>query len=329
MKTMNAVTFSQPGDFSVMHLEHMPVPHCNDDEVLIRVMAAGVNRPDVLQRRGLYPPPKGASPLLGLEVAGEVVACGAGVTQWNSGDLVCALCNGGGYAEYVNVPAGQCLPVPSGLSPLEAASLPETFFTVWSNVVDRGQLKAGESLLVHGGSSGIGITAIQLASALGAKVFTTAGSREKCEACLELGADHAINYREQDFVTEIETLTAGAGVDVILDMVGGDYIEKNIRCAANDGRIINIAYLRGPRAEVNFMPIMLKRLTLTGSTLRPQSLEYKTSIANALKQQVWPLIESGTIKPVIDSQFTLQQAGAAHQRMESSQHIGKIMLTPA
>lgn len=328
MKTMNAVTFSQPGDFSVMHLEHMPVPHCNDDEVLIRVMAAGVNRPDVLQRRGLYPPPKGASPLLGLEVAGEVVACGAGVTQWKDGDLVCALCNGGGYAEYVNVPAGQCLPVPSGLSPLEAASLPETFFTVWSNVVDRGQLKAGESLLVHGGSSGIGITAIQLASALGAKVFTTAGSREKCDACLELGADHAINYREQDFVTEIETLTAGAGVDVILDMVGGDYIEKNIRCAANDGRIINIAYLRGPRAEVNFMPIMLKRLTLTGSTLRPQSLEYKTSIANALKQQVWPLIESGTIKPVIDSQFTLQQAGAAHQRMESSQHIGKIMLTP-
>lgn len=327
MKMMNLVTLQEAGDAGVLKLDRGAIPKPGLDEVLIRVAAAGVNRPDILQRQGLYPPPDGASPILGLEVAGEVVAVGAAVQHWAPGDRVCALCNGGGYAEYVTVPAGQCLPIPRGLSLVEAASLPETFFTVWSNVFERGRLQAGERFLVHGGTSGIGVTAIQLAAAMGATVFATAGSAEKCQACLALGASHALNYRDTDFVDAVNTLTEGAGIDVILDMVGGDYIARNIRAAAVDGRIVNIAFLNGAKAEVNFMPVMLKRLTLTGSTLRPRDSDFKAAIAAQLLQHAWPLLAEGRIKPVIDSQFPLAAVADAHRRMESQQHIGKIVLT--
>ncbi|WP_082859412.1 NAD(P)H-quinone oxidoreductase [Microbulbifer sp. Q7] len=304
----------------------IPVP--GDGEVLIRIAAAGVNRPDIVQRAGFYPPPAGASPVLGLEVAGEVVAVGPGVQRWNVGDRVCALTNGGGYAEYALAPEGQCLPVPSGLTDTEAAALPETFFTVWSNLVQRAELRAGEVLLVHGGSSGIGTSAIQIAANLGARVFATAGSAEKCAACERLGAERAINYREQDFVEEIQAATEGRGADVILDMVGGDYVNRNIQCAARDGRIINIAFLAGAKVEVNMLPVMLKRLTLTGSTLRPQSLAMKAAIARELESQIWPLIEGGKIRPQLAATFALQDVADAHRLMESGRHIGKIVLTP-
>ena len=323
---MKYIHFQNPGDADVLQLSDMPAPTPTAGDVLIRVAAAGVNRPDILQRQGMYPAPRGASPVLGLEVAGEIVACGEGVTQWAVGDTVCALVNGGGYAEYALAPEAQCLPIPASLSLQEAAAIPETFFTVWHNLFQRARLKEGEILLVHGGSSGIGTTAIQLAHAKGIQVFATAGSEEKCTACEQLGASKAINYRDADFVDDIKQLTNGRGVDVILDMVGGDYIQRNIAAAAHDGRIVNIAYLKGSKATVDFMPVMLKRLTLTGSTLRAQSLAVKDTIARELFEFVWPLIESNNIKPVIAANFPLAQAAAAHRLMESSQHIGKIVL---
>ncbi len=326
---MKYIEIGEFGAADVLRLQEAEAPEHGDDELLIKVAAAGVNRPDIVQRRGAYPPPPGASPILGLEVAGEVVAVGNSVRGWRRGDKVCALTNGGGYAERVAVPACQCLPVPVGLSLQDAAAVPETFFTVWSNVFDRGNLKTGESLLVHGGSSGIGTAAIQMAAARGARVFTTAGSEEKCQACRELGAEIAVNYREEDFVAVLTQATGKQGVDVILDMVGGDYISRNVALAAMDGRIINIAYLQGATAEVNFLPIMLKRLTLTGSTLRPQSPATKAAIAENLRRHIWPLIEAGKIKPVIARRFPLAEAAAAHRFMESGRHIGKIVLTVA
>ncbi|TNE37690.1 MAG: NAD(P)H-quinone oxidoreductase, partial [Alphaproteobacteria bacterium] len=296
-------------------------------DVLVKVAAAGVNRPDVVQRMGLYPPPPGAPDTPGLEVSGTVVALGEDVTQLKLGDEICALVPGGGYAEYCLVQAPLALPVPKGLSLEDAAGLPETFFTVWTNVFDRGRLQPGESLLIHGGSSGIGTTAIQIASALGATVYATAGNADKCKTCQELGAKRAINYREEDFEAVLKEETGGKGVNVILDMVGGDYIAKNISSLAMDGRLVNIAFLNGPVAEVNFMPVMLKRLTLTGSTLRPQSIEQKAAIAQSLKTRVWPLLEAGKIRPIIDSRFPLAEAAKAHTLMEASTHIGKIILT--
>lgn len=323
MRYIDTPNFGGP---EVMQLAEGEKPTPKANEVLIKVSAAGVNRPDVIQRLGFYPAPKDASPILGLEVAGEIVELGEDVQNWQVGDKVCALTNGGGYAEYVNVPAGQCLPIPEGLSMIEAAALPETFFTVWTNVFDRAGLSAGESFLIHGGSSGIGTTAIQLAKARGATVYTTAGNDEKCKVCSELGADVAINYKENDFQEVLKEKTAGQGINVILDMVGGDYIEKNIQLAALEGRIVNIAYLQGSIASVNFMPIMLKRLNVTGSTLRPQSAEAKSQIAQDLLDEVWPLIENKTIKPVIAQVFPLEQVSEAHALMESNAHIGKIIL---
>lgn len=323
---MNYIHFQHPGDAEVLQLLEMPTPTPSTGEVLIRVAAAGVNRPDVLQRQGLYPAPADASPVLGLEVAGEIVACGEGVTQWRVGDKVCALVNGGGYAEFACAPETQCLPIPASLTLVEAATLPETFFTVWHNLFQRARLMEGETLLVHGGSSGIGTTAIQLAAAKGIQVFATAGSAEKCAACEQLGARKAINYRAVDFVDAIKQLTHGIGVDVILDMVGGDYIQRNISAAARDGRIVNIAFLNGSKVTVDFMPVMLKRLTLTGSTLRAQSAAVKDTIARELQTHVWPMIEQQKIKPIIAARFPLAQAAAAHRLMESSQHIGKIVL---
>ena len=304
----------------------MPTPAPGAGEVLIKVAAAGVNRPDVLQRIGAYPPPPGASEIPGLEVAGEVVALGEGASLWKTGDKVCALVAGGGYAEYCSVHETNALPVPDGLTMAEAAGVPETFFTVWTNVFERGALKPGESLLVHGGSSGIGTTAIQIASQLGSTVYTTAGSADKCAACEELGAERAINYREEDFVEVLKQATGKKGIDVILDMVGGDYIQRNIKAAARDGRIVNIAYLNGSKAEVDFMMVMLKRLTLTGSTLRIRSPAEKAAIADALRKTVWPLIEAGKVKPQLFKTFPLAQADKAHALMETSTHIGKIVL---
>jgi putative PIG3 family NAD(P)H quinone oxidoreductase len=312
------------------------LPPLKSGEVLIRIAAAGVNRPDVVQRQGLYPAPPGASDLPGLEVAGHVVALDPEVSAangttatgpWRVGDAVCALVNGGGYAEYVAVPGAQCLPVPSGLGMAEAAALPETCFTVWSNVSDRAAPKPGESLLVHGGSSGIGTTAIQIARALGARVIVTAGSKEKCDACVALGADRAVNYREEDFVEAAKAFTNGKGVDVVLDMVGGDYVAKNISALAQDGRLVFIAFLKGAKMEVNLMPVMMKRLTVTGSTLRARTDAAKAAIAAALRAKVWPLIDSGVVKPVIHTTFPLAEAAEAHRLMESSEHIGKIVLT--
>ncbi|MBT7890336.1 MAG: NAD(P)H-quinone oxidoreductase [Deltaproteobacteria bacterium] len=320
---MNVV---EPGAPEALKLQEMDAPTPLAGEVLIKVAAAGVNRPDVLQRMGLYPPPKGASPTLGLEVAGEICSVGDGVDQKLSGQKVCALTNGGGYAEYVSVPVEQCLPVPAGLSLTEAAALPETCFTVWTNVFDRAGLQPGESLLVHGGSSGIGTTAIQLANALGSRVFATAGSDEKCQACAKLGAEIAVNYRTQDYLEVLSAATDKKGVNVILDMVGGDYISRNIKLAAMDGRIVNVAFLQGSKAEVDFMPVLLKRLTLTASTLRPQPTAAKAAIARSLQNKLWPLIEGGQFKPVIYKTFPLSDAAEAHRLMESSAHIGKIML---
>ena len=323
---MQYIDISDHGGPDVMVIRNGRIPDPKQGELLIRVQAAGVNRPDIMQRQGLYPPPPGASPILGLEAAGEVAALGEGVTGWSVSDKVCALTNGGGYAEYVAVPAGQCLPVPAALAADEAAALPETFFTVWANVFELGALKAGESLLVHGGSSGIGTTAIQMAKSSGAKVFTTAGSEAKCEACRRLGADIVINYHQQDYVEVIQTTTGGKGVDVILDMVGGDYVDRNFKAASLGGRIVNIAFMRGSRVEVDMLPVLFKRLIVTGSALRPRSASEKAAIAQKLRQNIWPLIEGGDIKPLIAARFPLKDAPEAHRLMESGKHIGKIIL---
>src|SRR5688500_1246345 len=326
-KAMRAVEIAKPGGPEVLRTTERPLPAPKPNEILIKVAAAGVNRPDVLQRTGNYPVPPGASDLPGLEVAGEVVETGSGSSLWKKGDKVCALVHGGGYAEYCVAPEVQALPVPKGLSLVEAASLPETFFTVWGNVYARGRLAPGESLLVQGGSSGIGVTAIQMAAATGNRVFATAGSDEKCAACVRLGAQRAINYRTQDFEKEILAATGGKGVNVILDMVGGDYVPKELKCLAEDGRLVFIAYLRGPKTELNIDAVMRRRLTITGSTLRPRPVEVKAAIARSLREKIWPLIEAGRIKPEIYKTFALEQAAEAHHLMESSQHIGKIVLT--
>jgi len=322
-ETMQAVEITEAGGPDVLQPTTRPVPAPRAGEVVIRLAYAGVNRPDALQRAGMYAPPPTASDLPGLEGAGEIVALGEGVSEWAIGDEVCALLPGGGYAEYVATPAAHCLPVPAGLGLKEAACLPETFFTVWSNVFQRGGLKGGERFLVHGGSSGIGTTAIQLAREFGARVFTTAGSVEKCETCTRLGAERAMNYREEDFV---EVLRAEGGADLILDMVGGDYLPRNVKALADDGRLVMIAFLQGPKVELNFAQVMMRRLTITGSTLRPQSDLAKARIAEALRAHVWPLLEAGKVAPVMDSEFPLVDAAAAHARMESSGHIGKIVL---
>lgn len=325
--TMKAIAITEPGGPEVLQPTDLPTPVPGDGEVLIRVAAAGINRPDVMQRIGLYPPPPGAPDTPGLEVAGTIAAIGPNVTGWAEGDAVCALVAGGGYAEYCLAPSPQVLPVPEGLDMVQAGAIPETFFTVWTNLFDRARLASGETFLVHGGTSGIGTTAIQLAKAFGARVFATAGTEEKCAVCRELGAERAINYRDEDFVAVIKELTGGNGVDVILDMVGAAYAARNIDCMAVDGRLVYIAFLEGFKTEMNLMPIMLKRLTLTGSTLRPRSIEDKAAIADALRAKVWPLIAAGKIKPVIDSTFPLSDAAAAHARMDSGGHIGKIVLT--
>lgn len=329
LKAMQYIDVKAAGGAEQMYMTRGPVPNCGPGEVLIQVAASGINRPDILQRLGLYAPPADASPVMGLEAAGEVVALGTGVDHWSIGDRVCALCNGGGYAEYVAVPAGQCLPIPDGLTLLEAASLPETFFTVWSNLFQRAHLTAGDTLLVHGGSSGIGVSAIQLAAASGVKVFASARSADKCRACKALGAEHVIDTSLQDFTAEIMALTDNRGVDVILDMVGGDYLQKNIDCAAVDGRLVSIAFLAGARVELNMLPLMLKRLTLTGSTLRPQSAAAKAFIARQLLEHAWPLLESGAIAPQIYASFDLADVAQAHRLLESNQHIGKIVLRVA
>ena len=324
---MKAVEISQPGAPEVLKPVERPTPVAGQGEVLIKVSAAGVNRPDVFQRKGGYPPPAGVSDLPGLEVAGEIVDGDAAAGGFSIGDKVCALVAGGGYAEYCVAPVEQCLPIPQGLSEIEAAGLPETYFTVWSNVFDRGQLSAGESLLVHGGASGIGTTAIQLAKALGATVYATAGSDERVEAIKQFGLDHGINYRSQDFEEEIKKLTGGRGVDVILDMVAGDYVERNIRCLADDGRIVIIALLGGAKGTVDCNHLMRRRLTITGSTLRPRPIAFKGEIAKKLRERVWPLLEAGKVRPVVHATFPLAEAWKAHAMMEAGDNIGKIILT--
>ena len=322
---MRAVEITQPGGAEVLRPVDRPQPAPKANEILVKVAAAGVNRPDVLQRTGNYPVPPGASDLPGLEIAGEVVESSG--TQFKAGDKVCALVAGGGYAEYCVAPEAQALPVPKGLTLVQAASLPETFFTVWSNVYDRGRLAPGETLLVQGGSSGIGVSAIQMAAAMGNRVFATAGSDEKCAACVRLGAEKAFNYKTRDWASEVLAATGGKGVNVILDMVGGDYVPRELKCLADDGRLVFIAYLRGPKAELNIDAVMRRRLTLTGSTLRPRPVEFKGAIARSLREKIWPLIEAGRIRPEIYKTFPLEQASEAHRLMESSQHIGKIVLT--
>jgi NADPH2:quinone reductase len=323
MKCIEIPSFGCP---EVLTPATRPIPIAKPGEVLIQVAAAGINRPDVVQRQGLYPPPPGASDIPGLEVAGTVVSLGDGVTTLAVGDRVCALLTGGGYAEYCTAAASLCLPLPAGYDMVKAAALPETFFTVWHNVFQRAHLVAGESFLVHGGTGGIGTTAIQLAKAFGARVFTTAGSAAKCAACVSLGADRAIDYTTEDFVEVIAAETGKKGVDVILDMVGGDYLPRNIKSLAADGRHVSIAFLRGPKAEVNFLPVMLKRLTLTGSTLRPQPVAQKALIAAELREKVWPLLDQGSLAPLVHATFGLAQAAEGHRLMESSTHIGKIVL---
>ncbi|MDP6343443.1 MAG: NAD(P)H-quinone oxidoreductase [Alphaproteobacteria bacterium] len=325
--TMTVIEIAEFGPPEGLRPAERAMPRPGHGEVLIKVAAAGVNRPDVMQRQGNYPPPPGAPDTPGLEVAGEIAALGPGVAEWGLGDRVCALVAGGGYAHYCLAPAALCLPVPGSLSMAEAAALPETFFTVWTNVFQRGALRGGESILVHGGSSGIGTTAIQLARAFGARVFATAGNDGKCRACEELGAEVAINYRDGDFVAVIAEATGGEGVDLILDMVGGDYLPRNLQALAVEGRLVQIAVLHGPKVEgFNILPVMLKRLTVTGSTLRPRSVAQKAVIADELRDRVWPLLEQGAVRPVMDQTFPLDQAAAAHARMESSEHIGKIVL---
>jgi NADPH2:quinone reductase len=324
---MQVIEITKPGGPEVLRLARRPLPQPGPGEVLIEVAAAGVNRPDCFQRAGSYAPPPGASDLPGLEVAGTIVQLGAEVTQWRVGDLVCALTPGGGYAQYCVTPAGHCLPLPKGLGTVEAASLPETFFTVWINVFERAKLALGETLLVQGGGSGIGVTAIQMARAFGHRVFATAGSPEKCAECEKLGAERSINYHSEDFVEVVKTLTTGKGVDVILDMVGGDYVPRELKCLATDGRLSIIAFLGGSRTTLDMSDILYRRLTITGSTLRPRSVEYKTRIAAALRDKVWPLIEAGRIRPVIYRTFPLAEASKAHALMESGAHVGKIVLT--
>jgi putative PIG3 family NAD(P)H quinone oxidoreductase len=325
---MIAIEIREPGEPDVLVPVERPTPTPAAGEVLIRVAAAGVNRPDIFQRRGRYTPPPGASDIPGLEVSGTIEAVGPAVTQWGVGDAVCALVTGGGYAEYCAAPAPQCLPVPRGMDVATAAAIPETFFTVWTNVFERGRLKAGESLLVHGGSSGIGTTAIQLAKARGARVFATAGSAPKCTACEQLGAERCVNYRDADFVSTIQELTGGRGVDVVLDMVGGDYFARNLEVLALEGRLVEIATLHGVKAEVNIQAIMARRLTITGSLLRPRPVADKAAIASELRQHVWPLLEAGAVKPIVHTTFPLREAAAAHRMMESSVHIGKLLLIP-
>jgi NADPH2:quinone reductase len=323
---MRAIEITKPGGPDVLRPATRPTPQPGDGEVLIQVSAAGVNRPDIMQRQGMYPPPPGAPDTPGLEVAGRVAQLGKGVSRWKVGDRVCALVAGGGYAEYVTAPSEQCLPVPGDLSMVEAASLPETFFTVWANVFERARLSAGETLLVQGGSSGIGVTAIQLAHAFGNRVYATAGSDEKCRACEQLGAERAINYKTEDFVAVVKDLTDGRGVDVILDMVAGDYVPRELECLADDGRLAIIAFLGGTKAELNLIDILRRRLTISGSTLRPRPISFKAELARALEEKVWPLIAAGKIKPVIHSRFSLDKACDAHALMESSAHVGKLML---
>jgi NADPH2:quinone reductase len=325
--TMTAVGIKSPGGPEMLVPEARPVPQPGEGEILVKVAAAGVNRPDVVQRKGHYPPPPGATDIPGLEIAGTVVACGSEVTRWRPGDQVTALVVGGGYAEYCIAHQSHALPIPAGLTAVEAAAIPETFFTVWHNVFERGGLKAGETLLLHGGSSGIGTTAIQLAKVFGARVIVTAGSAEKCEACRRLGADVAINYKTEDFVPLTKAATSGAGAELVLDMVGGDYIERNYEAAAVEGRIVQIAFVASPRATVDFRRIMLKRLHHTGSTLRSRSVADKGAIASAVERNVWPLIAAGKVRPVMDSTFPFRDAAKAHERMESSAHIGKIVLS--
>jgi len=331
--TMTCVEISTPGAPEVLKPATRPTPKPEAGEVLIKVAAAGVNRPDVLQRYGKYPAPPGASDLPGLEIAGTVAALGEGVSQYKVGDTVCALVSGGGYAEYCTAPVPQCLPVPKGLSMVEAAAVPETFFTVWTNVFDRGRLKAGEIFLCHGGASGIGTTAVQLAKAFGSRVFATAGTDEKCAAVTRLGAERCINYKTEDYVAVVKELTKGdakgEGTDVILDMVGGEYVGRNLQLARLEGRIVQIAFLKGAKTEVNLDPLMRKRLTLTGSTLRARSVAEKGAVAAAVKQHCWPLLEAGKVKPVIHATFPLAQASEAHRTMEADTHIGKLVLSVA
>ena len=327
--TMNFVDHGTGGGPEVLTPSTCATPMPKAGEVLVKVAYAGVNRPDCLQRSGRYPPPVGASPIAGLEISGEVIALGEGVTRWQVGDRLCALTNGGAYAEFATVPEGQALPIPKGFSMLQAAALPENFFTVWTNVFQRGKLKAGETILVHGGSSGIGLTAIQLAHAFGAKVFCTVGNSDKVAACLKAGAQTAINYNTQDFVEEVLQLTEQKGVNAVLDMVGGSYMQRNLRALAIEGRLLQIAFLQPSKVEVDWVSLMTKRLTFTGSTLRPRSAQDKAQIASELHAQVWPLLEAGSVKPIIHQVFDLKNAAQAHALMESSKHIGKIMLTVA
>lgn len=328
--TMRFVDHGAGGKPDVLRVAEGPVPAVGAGEILVRVAWAGVNRPDCAQRAGSYPPPPGASKILGLEVSGEVVAVGPDTPRWKVGDKVCALCNGGGYAEYVAVPGTQALPIPEGLSLRDAAGIPENYFTVWTNVFDRGRLARGERFLVHGGSSGIGLTAIRMAKAVGATVFTTVGNAEKAAFCAEAGADHVIEYRSQDFVEEVARVTNGEGVDLILDMVGGDYIPRNIKSLAIDGRLVQIAFLGGPKvADFNMTPIMVRRLTVTGSTLRPRSTADKAAMAQSLEREIWPRIAAGAVRPTIHKVYPMDEARAAHELMESSKHIGKILLEVA
>jgi NADPH:quinone reductase len=324
---MTVIEISTPGAPEVLIPARRPMPKPGPGDVLIQVAAAGINRPDVLQRYGKYPAPPGAPDTPGLEVAGTVAAVGQGVSWPKLGEAVCALVAGGGYADHAIAPAPQCLPVPKGFSMIEAAALPETFFTVWTNVFERGRLQAGETILIHGGSSGIGTTAIQLAKSFGATVYATAGTAEKCAACEKLGAAKAINYRNEDFVAAVQQATGGAGVHVILDMVGGEYVQRNMAALRTDGRLVQIAFLKGSKTEVDLNPLMRKRLTFTGSTLRPRSIAEKGAIAAALREKVWPLLDAGTVKPVIHATFKLAQAADAHRLMEADTHIGKIVLT--
>jgi NADPH2:quinone reductase len=324
--SMVAVAITSPGGPEVLQPRRYPVPGVSAGEVLIRVAAAGVNRPDLLQRQGKYAPPPGAPDTPGLEVAGTLVAIGGSVADWTIGDHVCALVAGGGYAEYCVAPAVQCLPVPRGFSMVETAAIPETFFTVWTNVFDRGRLQAGETILIHGGASGIGTTAIMLARAFGATVYATAGTAEKCAACERLGATRAINYRTEDFLEVVRAATAGAGVDLVLDMVGGDYVNRNLEVLAVEGRLVQIAFLRGGRVEVNLAPLMQKRLTFTGSTLRPRTPQEKGAIARALHQHVWPRFERRELRPVIHATFPLERASEAHAMLEAGEHVGKVVL---
>ena len=327
---MRAIAIAAPGGPEVLTLVERPVPKPGSDEVLIRVAAAGINRPDILQRQGRYAPPPGTSDLPGLEVAGEIVSVGPATpgapARWQAGDRVCALLAGGGYAEFATAPAGQCLPIPESLSMVEAAALPETVFTVWTNVVDRGRLRAGETLLVHGGASGIGTVAIQIARALGARAIATAGSAAKCRACEALGAERAIDRTSEDFVTVVHALTGGQGVDVILDIVGGDYTARNLASLAMDGRLVQIAYLRGPAVQIDLSLVMRRRLTITGSTLRPRAVAEKSAIARAVEETIWPHVAAGGVRPVIDATFPLAQAADAHRRLEAGEHVGKIVL---